>query len=94
MATYKSIDANSTFPITVGGNTLMNFQRLLLYILADKTDKEIAEAYEKIVKKEFDEEWIEHYAFLAYMINLLEKTAADKNLLKEEELQETNQPGS
>ena len=56
MATYTGIKTESTFPITVGGGTLVNLQKLLLYILADKTEEEINEAFEKILKKQFDEE--------------------------------------
>lgn len=84
--TYTAIKTDATFDITVGGNTLVNFQKLLLYITADKSAEEIQEAYDKIVKQEFDEEWIQHYAFLAYMINYLERTAKEKGLTTEEDL--------
>jgi len=80
MATYTTIKADVTFDITVGGNTLISLQKLLLFLLADKTEQEIQEAQEKILKKEFDEEWIEHYAWLAYMIQYLERTAVEKGL--------------
>lgn len=90
MATYTSIKADATFEITVGGNTLINLQRLLLYILADKSEEEIQQAFEKISKKEFDEEWIEHYAFLAYMIQYLERTAVEKGLAEQENLDESS----
>jgi hypothetical protein len=88
MATYTGIKTESTFPITVGGGTLVNLQKLLLYILADKTEQEINEAFEKILKKQFDEEWIEHYAFLAAMINVIESAAREKGLTVEENLDE------
>lgn len=88
MATYTGIKTESTFPITVGGGTLVNLQKLLLYILADKTEQEINEAFEKILKKQFDEEWIEHYAFLAAMINVIEGAAREKGLTVEENLDE------
>jgi hypothetical protein len=92
MNTYTAIKTDSTFPITVGGGTLVNLQKLLLYILADKTEDEIQEAYEKILKKEFDEEWIEHYAFLAAIINVIERTAHEKGLAVVESLNETTEP--
>ena len=94
MATYTGIKTESTFPITVGGGTLVNLQKLLLYILADKTEEEINEAFEKILKKQFDEEWIEHYAFLAAMINVIEGVAREKGLTVEENLDEPNEQGS
>jgi acyl carrier protein phosphodiesterase len=94
MATYTGIKTESTFPITVGGGTLVNLQKLLLYILADKTEEEINEAFEKILKKQFDEEWIEHYAFLAAMINVIEGVAREKGLTVEENLDESNEQGN
>lgn len=90
MATYTGIKTESTFSITVGGGTLVNLQKLLLYILADKNEEEIRDAYEKILKKQFDEEWIEHYAFLAAMISVLESVAREKGLTVEETLEEPN----
>ena len=90
MATYTGIKTESTFSITVGGGTLVNLQKLLLYILADKNEEEIRDAYEKILKKHFDEEWIEHYAFLAAMISVLESVAREKGLTVEETLEEPN----
>lgn len=80
MASYTTIPGDVTFDITVGGNTLISLQKLLLFLLGDKTEEEIQEAYNKIVQQQFDEEWIEHYAFLAYMIQYLERTAIDKGL--------------
>lgn len=96
MATYTAIKTDSTFPITVGGNTLVNLQKLLLYVLADKTEEEIQTAYQKIMKKEFDEEWYEHYAFLATFINHLERVAKEQGLTVEEEITDTppTQPGN
>jgi hypothetical protein len=40
------------------------------------------------MNKEFDEDWIEHYAFVAYMIQYLERTAVEKGLATEEEVKE------
>lgn len=92
MATYTAIKRESTFPVIVGGNTLINLQKLLLYILADKTEQEIKDAYDKIVKQQYDEEWYEHYAFLVIFITNLEKTAREKGLTIEENLDATSQP--
>lgn len=92
MATYTGINRDTTFEITVGGNTLINLQKLLLYILADKSEEEIQTAYQKILKKEYDEEWYEHYAFLGYFIAQLEATAKQKGLTIEEELNQAIPP--
>jgi len=88
MPKYVCIKRDTTFPIIVGGNTLINFQKLLLFLLADKTEEQILEAYDKITKKEFDEEWYEHYAFVALMINHIETVARQQGLTVEEELSE------
>jgi len=89
MAQYVGIKTDATFPIMVGGGTLVNFQKLLLYLLSDKTQDEIESAFEKILKKEFDEEWYEHYAFVALMIHQIENTAKEKGLTVVEELNES-----
>jgi len=86
MPVYKTIKRDSTFPITIGGNTLINFQKLLLYVIADKSEEEILTAQEKILKQEFTEDWYEHVAFLSLMITAIERTAQEKGLLIEENL--------
>lgn len=88
MSEYVGIKRDATFPIVVGGNTLINFQKLLLFLLADKTQEEIETAYNKILNKEFDEEWYEHYAFVAFMIAHMESVAKEKGLTVTEELNE------
>lgn len=90
MPIYTAVKTDTTFDITVGGGTLINLQKLLLYILADKTESEIQEAFEKIQKQDFSEEWIEHYAFLAYMINYMERTAKEKGLTVDEEIEDSS----
>lgn len=93
MAIYTTIKANVTFDITVGGSTLISMQKLLLFLLSDKTEKEIQDAYQKIINKDFDEDWIQHYAFLAYMIQYIERTASEKGLADQEDLdKETTTP--
>lgn len=93
MATYTAIKRDTTFPITVGGNTLINLQKLLLFILADKSEEEIQTAQQKILKQEYDEDWYEHVAFLSLMINIIEKTAHEKGLTVQENLdQDTTTP--
>jgi hypothetical protein len=89
MAQYVGIKTDSTFPIVVGGNTLVNLQKLLLYLIFDKTEDEIHTAIDKIMKKEFDEEWYEHYAFIAFMIAHIESVAKEKGLTVIEELNES-----
>lgn len=91
MAQYLSIKKDVTFSIEVGGNTLINLQRLLMYILADKTEKEILDANEKISKQEYEEDWHEHYAFLAIMISVLENTAHEKGLTVMQEYDDTKE---
>jgi len=86
MAQYVGIKTDATFPIMVGGGTLVNFQKLLLFLLSDKTQDEIETAFRKILNKEFDEQWYEHYAFVAYMINHIESVAKEKGLTVIEEL--------
>jgi hypothetical protein len=88
MATYTAIKRDATFPITVGGNTLINLQKLLLFILADKSEEEMKTARDKILKQEYEEDWYEHVAFLSLMINIIEKTAHEKGLTIEENLDE------
>jgi len=63
MATYTAIKRDTTFPIEVGGNTLVNLQKLLLYVIEGKTEDEITKAQEAILKNQYPEEWIEHFHF-------------------------------
>jgi hypothetical protein len=86
MAKYVSIKRDTTFPIEVGGNTLINLQKLLLYILSDKTQEDIELAQEKISKQEWSEDWYEHVAFLSLMIRRIEQLAHEKGLTVEEDL--------
>jgi hypothetical protein len=86
MSKYIGIKRDSTFPITVGGNTLINLQKLLLYILADKTEEDIQLAQEKISKQQWDEDWYEHLAFLSIIIRSIEQAGHEKGLTVEEDL--------
>lgn len=88
MATFTTIDRNSTFPITVGGNTLVHLQKLVLFIVADKTPEELALAGDKIRAQQWDEDWYEHLAFLSTLIVQMEAEARDRNLLIQEELKD------
>ena len=85
---YTTIKRDTTFDITVGGNTLINFQSLLLFLLSDKTQEQIDTAREKIMKQEYDEEWYKHFAFITIMINVIERTAHEKGLTVQENLDE------
>ena len=84
--TYTAIKRDTTFPIEVGGNTLINLQKLLLYILEGKTEDEILKAQDHILKNQYPEEWIEHFAFLSFFVRHLEVVAQSKGLTVQEDL--------
>ena len=84
--TYIGIPRDTTFPIQVGGNTLIGLQKLVLFVMEDKTEDQIKYAQECIMKHEYPEEWIEHFAFLSMFIKVLEQTAIDKGIAVEEKL--------
>jgi hypothetical protein len=88
--TYIGIKKDTTFPITVGGNTLINLQKLLLFLIADKSEEEIKIAQEKIMQQKYDEEWYEHVAFISFMINAMETEAHKLGLTVEEDLSDPN----
>lgn len=90
--TYIGIPRDITFPIEVGGNTLIGLQKLILFIMENKTEEEIKYAHECILKNEYPEEWVEHFAFLSFFIKILEQTAINKGIAIEEKLDETTNP--
>ena len=49
--TYTAIKRDTTFPIEVGGNTLINLQKLLLYVIEGKTEEEITKKSKKKLQK-------------------------------------------
>lgn len=85
--TYTAIKRDTTFPIEVGGNTLINLQKLLLYVIEGKTEEEITKAQDLILKNQYPEEWIEHFAFLSFFVRHLEVIAHNKGLTVQEELE-------
>mgnify|MGYP000026157997 FL=1 len=85
--TYTAIKRDTTFPIEVGGNTLINLQKLLLYVIEGKTEEEITKAQDLILKNQYPEEWIEHFAFLSFFVRHLEVIAHSKGLTVQEELE-------
>ena len=91
--TYTAIKRDTTFPIEVGGNTLINLQKLLLYILEGKTEEEIVKAQDLIMKNQYPEEWIEHFAFLSFFIRHLEVVAQSKGLTVQEDLDKPTSGG-
>ena len=94
MAKYVTIKRDTVLSIQVGGNTLVNLQKLLLYVLADKTQEEIELAQQKIAKQEWDEDWYEHVAFLSLMIRRIETSAHEQGLTVEEDLEAVSPPES
>lgn len=92
MAKYITIKRDTVLNIQVGGNTLVNLQKLLLYVLADKTQEEIELAQQKIAKQEWDEDWYEHVAFLSLMIRRIETVAHEQGLTVEEDLEAVTPP--
>ena len=85
--TYTANKRETTFPIQVGGNTLINLQKLLLYVIEGKTEEEITKAQDLILKNQYPEEWIEHFAFLSFFVRHLEVVADSKGLTVQEELE-------
>lgn len=94
MAKYITIKRDTVLSIQVGGNTLVNLQKLLLYVLADKTQEEIELAQQKIAKQEWDEDWYEHVAFLSLLIRRIETSAHEQGLTVEEDLEAVSPPES
>lgn len=86
MAKYITVKKDVTFPIEVGANTLINLQKLLLFVVSDKTEEDILQAQQKIAKQEWDEDWYEHVAFLSLMIRRIEQVAHEKGYTTEEDL--------
>lgn len=86
MATYTGIKRDTTFSIIVGGNTLVSLQKLLLSVVADKSQEELAIATEKIKAQQWDEDWYEHLAFLSAMIYQMETKAKELGLTVEEQI--------
>jgi hypothetical protein len=85
---YIGIKKDTTFPIEVGGNTLINLQKLILYIVEGKSEAEIKNAQEHILKNEYPDEWMEHFAFLSFFIRHIEQTAHSKGLTVVEKLED------
>ena len=92
MAKYIGLKKDTTLSLQVGGNTLVNLQKLLLYVLADKTEEEIQMAQQKIAQQQWDEDWYEHVAFLSLMIRRIEQLAHEQGLTVEEDLDEPTTP--
>jgi hypothetical protein len=91
--TYTAIKRDTTFPIEVGGNTLVNLQKLLLYVIEGKTEEQILKAQELIMKNQYPEEWIEHFAFLSFFVRHLEVVAQSKGLTVQEDLDKSTSTG-
>jgi hypothetical protein len=83
---YIGIKKDTTFPIEVGGNTLINLQKLILYVVEGKSEAEIENAQKHILKNEYPDEWIEHFAFLSFFIRHIEQVAHSKGLTVMEKL--------
>jgi hypothetical protein len=85
---YIGIKKDTIFPIEVGGNTLINLQKLILYVVEGKSEDEIKNAQEHILKNEYPDEWIEHFAFLSFFIRHIEQVAYSKGLTTVEKLED------
>lgn len=76
------IPKDAQIPIQIGSAFLQRLQKLLLFILEDKTDEDLAELTKHVTNQTIPEDsWMYHYQTLQILILTIEQTAIDKNLI-------------
>jgi hypothetical protein len=91
------IKKDATTDITIGTGFLGALQKLLYFILADKTEEELSKYKEEVekhktVQETCSQEWMDHVKVLSVFISSVEKKMIDENKTEEKEMLDTIQP--
>jgi hypothetical protein len=78
MSNIKMIKKDAAIQVTIGSGFMQKIQAVVLYMVSDRTDEELAEFQRQAVaKEELSLDWMEHLSTMMLLMNEIE-TKADE----------------
>lgn len=79
MSNIKMIKKDATIQVTVGSGFMQKIQAVVLYMVSERTDEELAEFQRQAVaKEELTLDWMEHLSTMMLLMNEIETKAEEQ----------------
>ncbi len=79
MSNIKMIKKDAAIQITIGSGFMQKIQAVVLYLVSDRTDEELAEFQRQAVaKEELTLDWMEHISTMMLLMNEIETKAEEQ----------------
>jgi hypothetical protein len=79
MSNIKMIKKDAAIQVTIGSGFMQKIQAVVLYLVSDRTDEELAEFQRQAVaKEELTLDWMEHLSTMMLLMNEIETKAEEQ----------------
>ena len=79
MSNIKMIKKDATIQVTIGSGFMQKIQAIVLYMVSERTDEELAEFQRQAVaKEELTLDWMEHLSTMMLLMNEIETKAEEQ----------------
>jgi hypothetical protein len=79
MSNIKMIKKDATIQVTIGSGFMQKIQAVVLYMVSERTDEELAEFQRQAVaKEELTLDWMEHLSTMMLLMNEIETKAEEQ----------------
>jgi hypothetical protein len=78
MSNIKMIKKDATIQVTIGSGFMQKIQAIVLYMVSERTDEELAEFQRQAVaKEELTLDWMEHLSTMMLLMSEIETKAEE-----------------
>ena len=89
MSNIKMIKKDATIQVTIGSGFMQKIQAVVLYMVSERTDEELAEFQRQAVaKEELTLDWMEHLYTLMLLMNEIETKAEEQGFTYDADITE------
>lgn len=89
MSNIKMIKKDATIQVTVGSGFMQKIQAVVLYMVSERTDEELAEFQRQAVaKEELTLDWMEHLSTMMLLMNEIETKAEEQGFTYDADITE------
>lgn len=87
MSTIKMIKKDASIQITIGSGFMQKIQAIVVAMVSERTDEELAEFQRQAVaKEELSIEWMEHLSTMMLLMNEIEVKAEEQGFTYDSEI--------
>ena len=89
MSNIKMIKKDATIQVTIGSGFMQKIQAVVLYMVSERTDEELAEFQRQAVaKEELTLDWMEHLSTMMLLMNEIETKAEEQGFTYDADITE------